>query len=69
MRLLSSMSPHVDHQHVLRFERFLVSGTSNPAANEGLLASVDMVRIYVLHQVILSWELEFAIHLNDEIYV
>lgn len=36
------------YQHVLGFERFLLSGAVKPAAHELLLLSMNMVIIYVL---------------------
>lgn len=64
MRLLSSVSPHMHYQHVLSFEWFLVPGTADPAANERLLAGVNVVCVNVLDQVVLGRELELAVHLG-----
>ena len=40
---LSSVSSHVDDQHVLRLERLLLSTALSPLADEGLLVRVDVV--------------------------
>ena len=43
VRLLPCMPPHVDHQHVLRLERFLLSWAVPPLAHKVLLVGVDVV--------------------------
>ena len=40
---LSSVSSHVNDQHVLRLERLLLSTALSPLADEGLLVRVDVV--------------------------
>ena len=40
---LSSVSSHVDDQHVLRLERLLLSTALSPLADERLLVCVDVV--------------------------
>ena len=45
---LSSVSSHVDDQHVLRLERLLLSTALSPLADEGLLVRVDVVVCNVL---------------------
>lgn len=64
MGLLPRMPSHMNHQHVLSFERFLIPGATDPAADKGLLGGMDVVCVDVLYQVVLSWELKFAIHLE-----
>lgn len=46
--LLSRVSAHVHHQHVLSFKGFLLSRTFFPATHKLLLFSVDVVIVYVL---------------------
>lgn len=53
VRLLTSMSPHMHHQHVLSFEGFLLPGAIEPSAHKLLLLTVDMVVIDML-----EWEKE-----------
>lgn len=69
MRFLPSMPSHMDHQHVLSFKRFLVSGTADPAANEGFLGRVDVVCVDVLYQVILGGVLELTINLEEHMSI
>lgn len=48
VRLLASVPPHVDHQHILRFEGLLLPRAGLPAAHELLLLPVDMLIVDVL---------------------
>lgn len=48
VRLLPSVSSHMHYQHVLGFERFLLSWTIKPAAHELLLFSMNVVIIDML---------------------
>ena len=48
VRLLPRVPAHVDHQHVLGFEGFLLSRTIEPPAHKLLLLSMDVVIIYML---------------------
>ena len=48
MGFLSSVSSHVDDQHVLRLERLLLSAALSPLADERLLVRVDVVVCNVL---------------------
>ena len=43
MGFLSSVSSHVDDQHVLRLERLLLSTALSPLADKRLLVRVDVV--------------------------
>ena len=43
MRFFSGVPSHVDYQHVLSFEGFLLSGTVLPLANEAFLVGVYVV--------------------------
>ena len=43
MGFLSSVSSHVDDQHVLRLERLLLSTALSPLADKRLLVCVDVV--------------------------
>lgn len=65
MRFFPCVTSHVHNQHVLSLERFLVPGAAHPAAHEGFFAGVDVVRVYVLHQVVLRGELQLAFHLEQ----
>lgn len=61
VRFLASVSAHVDDQHVLRFERLLLSGTLLPAADETLLVGMNVVVVDVLDEVVLSGEFLVAV--------
>lgn len=61
MGLLSRVPSHVNHQHVLRLEWFLVPGAFLPSAHERLLIRVDVVVVDVLHELVLGVELQRAI--------
>ena len=50
MRLLSCVSSHVHHQHVLRLEGLLLARAILPATHERLLIGVDVVVIEVLRK-------------------
>ena len=50
MRLPPGVSSHVNHQHVLGFERLLLSRTVLPLTYETLLVGVDVVIGDVLKQ-------------------
>lgn len=55
------MPSHVHHQHVLRFERFLVSGTILPLTHERFFVRLYVVVDYVLDQHGLSLEFQIAV--------
>ena len=44
----TSVSPHMNNQHVLSFERSQIPGTILPSANKLLSVSVDVNVVYVL---------------------
>ena len=48
MGFLSSVSSHVDDQHVLRLERLLLPTALSPLADKRLLVRVDVVVCNVL---------------------
>ena len=50
MRLLPCVTPHVDHQHVLRLEGLLLPRTLLPATHKLLLLTVDVVVVDVLRR-------------------
>ena len=50
MGFLSSVSSHVNDQHVLRLERLLLSTALSPLADEGLLVRMDVVVRNVLQK-------------------
>lgn len=70
MRFLAGVSTHMNHQHVLRLERFLLTAAILPSADERLLVGMDVIVVDVLHQLILCGKLEaaftpMAIRLNE----
>lgn len=46
--LFPCMSPHVDHQHILGFEWFLLPGTIQPSAHELFLLTMYVVIVDML---------------------
>lgn len=60
MRLLASMTAHVNDKHVLSFERFFVARASLPAADKRFLIAVNMIGVDVTDKLILREEFEAA---------
>lgn len=67
MRFLPGVSSHMNNQHVLSFEWFFVPRAANPTTDESLLTCMDMVCVYMFHQIILCGKLQFAVHLENRI--
>lgn len=61
VRLFTRVPAHVNDEHVLSLERFLVARTLAPAADKALFVCVDVVVVDVLDEVILSGEFLVAV--------
>ena len=51
--LLASVTAHVDNQHILSFEGFLLSGAAIPVTSEVLAIFFDVITVDMLDKIIL----------------